>query len=566
MKKCWHCGSEYMGDLDLIPVFGEWVRCAACNRSFYVMKPNEFYQTNFSKEIALYIQHRQRNQLVDHLEQDVAGITQLEQNLASNNMTLRSVTRSEVNQFLKNQNTSTPSDSLGQVLMELFDIMVLHGMILVNPMVDAKKNPFASRAKTDVSKEIALYIQHRKESGSVALLEEDLEWLQTLERHLVASGQTIQSTTLEEISQFLKRYAPEMTNMDHVVEMFTNYFDVLKSKNIIKHNFFILLGNELLQTGLDSNQRLLSVKKGTRHNKMPPSVEASMLSMPTPVPPPPSPAMQSQSTPSPAVNTPSPAIQSHATSSPAIQPKSTPSPAVNTPSPVVQSRSRPSSAIQSRSRSSPAIPSSLMPVVPSKAINYPAPDKSNRNVILNVMSLLLIFGLIGWFVLSNMSIFSDADQTIAKDNGVIDGRKPEKLPVTSEKKVKMDMKDYFYAKDMKNYYCREYMKTECSSTNTVVNPMPANQDTILNGGLLYGKHCERCHGKNGRGNGPDAIHLDVYLQMVGWAGNSVFEKDAFLFWIIAEGGKGFGGSMPSYKESLSEHDIWKVIHFMETLR
>jgi hypothetical protein len=41
--------------------------------------------------------------------------------------------------------------------------------------------------------------------------------------------------------------------------------------------------------------------------------------------------------------------------------------------------------------------------------------------------------------------------------------------------------------------------------------------------------------------------------------------DGYLYWRIAEGGAAFGTTMPAWKGSLTEGDIWAVIAFMRSL-
>jgi mono/diheme cytochrome c family protein len=38
--------------------------------------------------------------------------------------------------------------------------------------------------------------------------------------------------------------------------------------------------------------------------------------------------------------------------------------------------------------------------------------------------------------------------------------------------------------------------------------------------------------------------------------------DEYLLWTISEGGKPFGTAMPTFKDTLTKEQIWKVIAFM----
>ena len=171
--------------------------------------------------------------------------------------------------------------------------------------------------------------------------------------------------------------------------------------------------------------------------------------------------------------------------------------------------------------------------------------------------VLLLLGLV-YISLQDFSGWQAATEVTATAGG-----KPDKESKTDKKR---DRKiDYFYQNNMKDYYCRDFLKTSCQSTGLLVNPISSEMEHIYDGGKLYLEYCARCHGDSGRGNGPDAVSLTFPLDQLGWAGSGLLERDAYLFWIIAEGGHKFGGSMPQFKGILEKDDIWKVILFLKTM-
>ena len=144
---------------------------------------------------------------------------------------------------------------------------------------------------------------------------------------------------------------------------------------------------------------------------------------------------------------------------------------------------------------------------------------------------------------------------------------PATMPTTTQPADQtQDSLTFFYKHAMKHYYCRDYLNIACSETQLLANPMPADLENVHEGRTHFFKYCVRCHGDDGRGRGPDAIYLEAPLTQLRWAGNTLLEKDAYLFWIIAEGGEPFGGHMPQFKSILDEQAIWKIILFVETLR
>lgn len=88
-------------------------------------------------------------------------------------------------------------------------------------------------------------------------------------------------------------------------------------------------------------------------------------------------------------------------------------------------------------------------------------------------------------------------------------------------------------------------------------------DQLNAGGILYSIYCKKCHGSDGRGpEVPDSQSPKVDLR---YSGSNILFKDAYLYWSVSEGGVPLGTTMPSFKQSLGEDQIWKLVLFMKTL-
>lgn len=97
------------------------------------------------------------------------------------------------------------------------------------------------------------------------------------------------------------------------------------------------------------------------------------------------------------------------------------------------------------------------------------------------------------------------------------------------------------------------------------NPLPGTETVLQDGKRLYQVNCAVCHGDQGYGDGPTARNLvpppaNLYRVM-----RMPIARDDYLFWTISEGGKAFNSTMPAFKESLSEEERWKVIHYLRQL-
>lgn len=86
------------------------------------------------------------------------------------------------------------------------------------------------------------------------------------------------------------------------------------------------------------------------------------------------------------------------------------------------------------------------------------------------------------------------------------------------------------------------------------------------GEVIFTTNCVSCHGETGLGDGPAGAALDPAPGNLQTASKDA--SDAYLFWIISEGGAAASrsASMASYKSVLSEADIWNVIAYIKTLK
>lgn len=96
----------------------------------------------------------------------------------------------------------------------------------------------------------------------------------------------------------------------------------------------------------------------------------------------------------------------------------------------------------------------------------------------------------------------------------------------------------------------------------MANPVKSDAASITKGKELYMQHCQSCHGKKGKGDGPKAGQLDTEC---GDFGSADFQKqpDGAIFYKTSEGRK----DMPSYKKKISDQDdIWAIVNFLRTLK
>ena len=90
------------------------------------------------------------------------------------------------------------------------------------------------------------------------------------------------------------------------------------------------------------------------------------------------------------------------------------------------------------------------------------------------------------------------------------------------------------------------------------NPLQPTTDVVKHGKELFHRDCEQCHGKAGRGDGPQSFSLDKHPADL--ASEKVqSQADGAFFWKMTEG----RGVMP--KATLGDKDKWSVILYLRTL-
>jgi mono/diheme cytochrome c family protein len=92
------------------------------------------------------------------------------------------------------------------------------------------------------------------------------------------------------------------------------------------------------------------------------------------------------------------------------------------------------------------------------------------------------------------------------------------------------------------------------------NPVPANNETIGAGMMMYMEHCQGCHGENGNGKGEKAEHLSVAPANFTDARAMSTVTDGELYWKITHGRR----PMPGFKDKLTDEDRWQLVVYIRT--
>jgi len=93
-----------------------------------------------------------------------------------------------------------------------------------------------------------------------------------------------------------------------------------------------------------------------------------------------------------------------------------------------------------------------------------------------------------------------------------------------------------------------------------VNPVPGDEVSLQRGAILYGIHCQLCHGAQGHGDGPLAGYFDRTPENL-TGPQTTAEFDGSVYLTIVQG----FGEMPALAENLTPRERWDVVNYVRTL-
>jgi mono/diheme cytochrome c family protein len=96
----------------------------------------------------------------------------------------------------------------------------------------------------------------------------------------------------------------------------------------------------------------------------------------------------------------------------------------------------------------------------------------------------------------------------------------------------------------------------------MANPVTKDASSVGDGKALWTQHCQSCHGKTGKGDGPKSGELKTEPGDM-TAVETQKQPDGALYYKVAEGRK----DMPSFKKKIPDaDDIWSLVNFMRSLK
>ena len=102
-----------------------------------------------------------------------------------------------------------------------------------------------------------------------------------------------------------------------------------------------------------------------------------------------------------------------------------------------------------------------------------------------------------------------------------------------------------------------------AGAKTEVNPIPATAANVEQGKSLYKKHCQKCHGATGKGDGPDADPDEMPEDLTD-PSRAAGNPDGVMFYKVWNGRK--RPKMPAFKSELTKEEVWTVVNYVKALR
>ena len=99
------------------------------------------------------------------------------------------------------------------------------------------------------------------------------------------------------------------------------------------------------------------------------------------------------------------------------------------------------------------------------------------------------------------------------------------------------------------------------AAKTEKSPLKPTSDVLKKGKGTFSSRCQKCHGLQGKGDGPDADSKNKPADLT--ASKADVNPDGVLYYKVANGQP---PKMPAFKGLMSRDEIWTVIEYVKSIR
>ena len=514
---CERCDVLLEVALETIPEDGAEVVCPGCGKQAMVLREDYYYKSWFSPCLAAYILHRKRNRMLDGIQGEIRLLRQLEQFLKATGKNFKNAEATDFFNFIKHNPSPEGDGRLLDILNQLYGILTLEGLALSNPFENVSQESVAAEGPSEHFPEIQAFIQHLLSNHAQKEIADELSYINALETYLLSNGQTPATIGPEGIMLFMEGFSGqdmEARDSNVLISVLNDLFTMLVSQGYLVTSPVTTLYDLLLRDDAATKIRLKEI------TERPPVAEE--------------------------------------------------------PTSVV-----PSVPISKKS--------SILPVSPSQQVLPPLPEKRGGRANKKWYFIAIVMGLAGglFFFIGKTALLSPPPVLPVVSGGTkivpeatILKKPPAKKSVPEknaamvtvspkrEKNKKIFRQVYFRENRLQNYHRQThpqaYTDQPFLADSYHINPMPPIMNNINAGKALFNSHCLACHPEGERKKMASGVLAPNKTDLL-LAGIGVFERDAYLYWTIAEGGAGLGTEMPTFKKILDEEQIWLVILSFVTL-
>jgi mono/diheme cytochrome c family protein len=97
------------------------------------------------------------------------------------------------------------------------------------------------------------------------------------------------------------------------------------------------------------------------------------------------------------------------------------------------------------------------------------------------------------------------------------------------------------------------------TAKTEKSPVRSAEDAAKKGKSLYAANCAKCHGPEGKGDGPDSDHAADLTDEF----RTELNPEGVLYYKVWNG---HASDMPAFKSKLTKDDTWAVVEYLKVLR
>ena len=95
-------------------------------------------------------------------------------------------------------------------------------------------------------------------------------------------------------------------------------------------------------------------------------------------------------------------------------------------------------------------------------------------------------------------------------------------------------------------------------------PLTVDEKVLAAGRKIYGDKCQKCHGRTGLGDGPDADPEHLAEMNLTNPKRAERNPDGVVYYKVLNGRR--KPKMPAFKDELTSTQIWSVVAYVQSLR